>query len=454
MPNNTSLFYEFSSISAKEWKQQIQVDLKGADYNEALVWESLEGIKVKPFYHPENAEYLSIPTHTNDFEICQIIFIDDASVANKIALDALKKGATAIQFIATQSFDMDVLFQGFSDLNKLRKIYFYNHFLSAHFNDQLLAYFEKNTVVIQQDIIGNFAQNGHWFDDSKSDHDAIAKTLKNNPTKTSIGVDTSGYQNAGANITQQVAFALAHANEYLNYFGKDAAQAIQFEFAVGSNYFFEIAKLRAFRYLWQKVTSAHKIEASAKILVKPSQRNKTLYDYNVNLLRTTTENMSGILGGADCIAVMGYDEIFKKNNHFSQRIARNQLLLLSEESGFIKAQHFAKGSYYIEALTIAIANKALRIFQQIEENGGFVTALKNGSIQARITETANKEQALFDSGKLILLGTNKYPNKDDKMKDELELFPFVKKKKKQTLIQPIIPKRLAENLEQERLADE
>ena len=454
MTNNNNLFDNFSPVSEKEWKQQIQVDLKGADYNDTLVWESLEGIKVKPFYHLDNFEYLDIPTKAADFEICQVIFIDNVAIANKIALDALQKGVNAIQFIANQSFDIDVLFQGFKTLKTTPNIYFDNQFLSVNFNKQLLDYFSENNIVIQQDIIGNLAKNGNWFTDQNTDHEAQKKILIKYPNNKTLGVNTSIYQNAGANSVQQVAFALAHANEYLNHFGKETTSNIQFEFATGSNYFFEIAKLRAFRYLWKKLTQEHGLENEADILTKSSTRNKTLYDYNVNMLRTATENMSAILGGTDTIAGLGYDEIFKKSNYFSQRIARNQLLLLKEESGFENAQYFAKGSYYIEALTIEITNKALQLFQSIEKAGGFIAQLKTGSIQKRIEEAAIKEQTLFDKGKLNLLGTNKYPNATDKMKDNLELFPFVKQNKKQTLIQPIISKRLAEKIEQERLDSE
>lgn len=453
MPNK-NLFKEFNTVSEKEWKQQIQVDLKGADYNDTLIWESLEGIHVKPFYHHDNFEYLAIPTPDSDYQVCQSVFIADAEIANKIAIEALQKGATAIQFIANETFDIDVLLNGFKELKNSPKLYFKNNFLAPNFNKQLLDFFEGNTVIIQQDSIGNFALTGNWFSDKEKDLKANVNLLQENSNSLVLGVDAGIYQNAGANIVQQVAYALSHANEYIEYFGKQAIDAIQFEFSTGSNYFFEIAKLRAFRYLWMELTKQHKNTSVANILSKPSMRNKTLYDYNVNLLRTTSENMSAILGGSDTLTTLAYDELFKKSNEFSQRIARNQLLLLKEENGFINAKTFAKGSYYIEALTIEIAKKALEMFQDVEKSGGFLSLLKKGIIQGKINDAAQKEQELFDAGKLTLLGTNKYPNEADKMKDNLELYPFVKKDKRQTEIQPIIPKRLAEKMEQERIDSE
>jgi methylmalonyl-CoA mutase len=129
-------------------------------------------------------------------------------------------------------------------------------------------------------------------------------------------------------------------------------------------------------------------------------------------------------------------------------------LILKHESYFDKVDNPADGAYYIEELTQQLAEKALTLFKDIEANGGFITQLMEGTIQRKIRESAEKEQELFDSGKEILLGTNKYPNKNDRMSHDLELFPFVKTNPRKTLIIPIIEKRLAEKLEQERLESE
>jgi methylmalonyl-CoA mutase len=164
--------------------------------------------------------------------------------------------------------------------------------------------------------------------------------------------------------------------------------------------------------------------------------------------------MSAIIGGANFIANLPYDALYHKDNEFGDRIARNQLLILKHESYFDKVNNSADGSYFIESLTEQLAEKALILFKEIEEKGGFITQLMEGNIQKKISESAAKEQELFDTGKEILLGTNKYPNKNDKMKHDLELYPFVKQNPRKTLITPIIEKRLAEKLEQERLKNE
>ena len=257
-----------------------------------------------------------------------------------------------------------------------------------------------------------------------------------------------------------MAYALAHGNEYQNFINNKSSlqdisnQTINFNFAIGSNYFFEIAKLRAFRYLWKLISDQYHITFEANIFTQPTNRNKTLYDYNTNMLRTSTECMSAVLGGTNTISNKSYDHLFHKKNEFGERIARNQLLIFKEESSFENVSEFAKDSYYIESITNEIAQKALDIFKDIEKGGGFLKQLKEGAIQRKIKESADKEQEQFDAKEIVLLGTNIHPNMDDKMKDTIELFPFVKIKPRKTLIQPIIAKRLSEKLEQERLKDE
>jgi methylmalonyl-CoA mutase len=236
----------------------------------------------------------------------------------------------------------------------------------------------------------------------------------------------------------------------------DAKQALEctFNVAISTNYFFEIAKLRALRLLYKTIASKYKIHTNCHIAATPTKRNKTLYDYNINMLRTTTECMSAILGGADTICNMPHDAVFHKTNAFSERIARNQLLILKYESYFDKVNNPADGAYYIETLTHQLAEKALILFKDIEANGGFLKQLKENTIQRKIKESAEKEQKQFDDEEAVLIGTNKHANPNDSMKDALELYPFVKIKSRKTLIEPIIEKRLSETLEQKRLKNE
>lgn len=442
------LFEEFEGISANSWKQKIQVDLKGADYNETLLWTTDEGITVKPFYTKEDRTQINIETPKTGFSICQTILITSEKEANEKAINSLERGANSIEFIANTKFDYK---ETLKNIPSSCKVYFNLTFFDIDFINKINTFKSSKNFYYNIDIIGNLATTGNWYKNLKEDFETLKSGIN---TDNIICVNNSIYQNSGANIAQQLAYTLAHANEYLNFFGSDIANKIHFNFSVGSNYFFEIAKIRAFRILWSSLLKEYNINHNAHIFVKPSLRNKTLYDYNVNMLRTTSESMSGILGGANTISNSAYDHIFHNANEFGDRIARNQLLILKEESYFSEAQNIANGSYYIDAITQQLAEKALEIFKLIEQAGGFLKQLKDGVIQRKITESATKEQEKFDSGDLVLLGTNKIQNAKDKMKHELHKDPFVKKRNVKTLIQPIIQKRLAEKLEQERLKNE
>jgi methylmalonyl-CoA mutase len=448
------LFNEFENVSSKEWKQKIQFDLKGADYNDTLVWESLEGIKVKPFYHADEFENkININTEVTDFKILQDIFVFDVEKSNKNAKDVLNRGAESIRFtIEDNTIDFEALMH---ELPQGKTTYYINlRFLSLEFI-QKIATFSKNNnaaIFLQVDPIHQLVKDGNWFHNLDNDFKVINE-LNKLQLNSNITIQASTYQNAGANMVQQLAYTLAHVNEYFNRV-PNIAKPITIEVSVGTNYFFEIAKLRALRLLFQTLATEYNHNFDCHIIATPSKRNKTIYDYNVNMLRTTTECMSAILGGANAISNLPYDALYHKNNEFGDRISRNQLLILKQESYFDKVNNPADGTYYIETLTSQLAEKALELFKKIESKGGLITLLIDGTIQRKINESAQKEQDLFDSGKEVLLGTNKYPNKSDKMKHDLELFPFVKQNARKTLITPVIEKRLAEKLEQERLSQE
>jgi len=460
------LFDEFSQVSAKQWKQKIQFDLKGADYNETLVWESNEGIKVRPFYHQDTQEILEIENPKNKVTICQSLFVFDEITTNFLAKDALQRGANSILFEATKPFDIDMLLKDVvtDEIQHYVSLHFKLNFLSESFLSTLLEKTKNYRTCLNVDIVGNLAKSGNWFFDQKKDHEILTSVLKKATSSSSIiSIDANLYQNAGANCVQQLAYALAHANEYLNYLHNtiiskeqtlQSIESFQFHFAVGGNYFFEIAKLRAFRYLWKLLCNEYQIDKAVQVFVQPSLRNKNLYDYNVNMLRTSTECMSAVLGGASTISNVSYDTLYHKKNEFGERIARNQLLILQEESYFNEAASAAEGSYYIETITKQLAEKALTLFKDIEKSGGFLKQLFAGTIQRKIEESAQKEQTQFDSGEIVLLGINKHPNEDDTMKSDLELYPFVKNKPRKTIIKPIITNRLAEKMEQERLSNE
>lgn len=454
---SNSLFNEFEPVSAKQWKQKIQFDLKGADYNDTLVWMSNEGIPVKPFYHAEDIEATNLPQtiKSGEFKICETLVVKDEDTANKLALSAIANGAESIKFIMpSETISIENLLK---NINRDEvSIYFELQFLSVTFVKKISIIPAKAGIHINTDIIGNLAKTGNWYSNLKDDFSIFENCLEHSNT---LSINAVLYQNAGANMVQQLAYTFANANEYFNHIensviDKTSKFNIVFNVAIGSNYFFEIAKLRAIRILFKAVSAEYTQDYECHISAIPSKRNKAIYDYNTNMLRTTTECMSAVLGGADTICNLPYDALFHESNEFGSRIARNQLLILKHESYFDAVDNASDGSYYIESITQQLAEKALKLFKHIELNGGLLKQLKEGTIQRKIKESATKEQEQFDVGSKVILGSNKHPNPNDKMKGDLDISPFLKIKKRKTLITPIIERRLTESLEQKRLKKE
>lgn len=299
------LFTNFAPVSAKEWKQKIQFELKGADYNETLIWNSPDDIKVKPFYDKEDVkEVISVTTEASEFKICQNIFVHDINKSIERALDSLARGAESIRFsIEDETIAIEKL------LEKLplesTPIFFHLNFISIDFVQKIesIATKRKATIYCNIDPIGQLAKEGNWFTTSeKNNFETLNNLVKRDNALSLISVNGALYQNSGATIVQQIAYTLAHANEYFNHIELSKPQTMVLEIAVGTNYFFEIAKLRAIRLLFNLIAKEYNQNWNCHLVVTPTKRNKTLYDYNVNMLRTTTECMSAILGGANTIA--------------------------------------------------------------------------------------------------------------------------------------------------------
>lgn len=450
----------FPPAGAKHWKQQIQYDLKGADYNDSLVWDSPEGIKVRPFYTSADLEGNEIRTsgRGGDLLIGQAIHASESRKTNPLSLKAIENGAGALEFhIPTNGISPEELFRGI-DLQRI-EVHCHFGFLSEEYLCRFLEALPEDPkgVFLHLDIIGHLARTGNWYQSYNEDTEVIRKLLKNTANKKGIsllGVDGRRYLNAGANCVQQLAYMLAHGCEYLHLFGKAWTPPVSLSLSVGSDYFFEIAKTRALRLLWDTLATAFDISPECHLLASPGLRNKTIYDYNCNMFRTTSECMAAILGGADTVVNLPYDALFHKPNDFGERIALNQLLILKNEAHFWDVSNPADGAYYLESLTLQLAEKSLALFKQIEAGGGFLRQLKDHKIQGKIRESAAREQRQFDLGELVLVGTNAFQDKGERMKEQVEINLHGVKDRRQTIVEPILEKRLAEKVELKRLADE
>ena len=448
------LFEDFDSVTGKQWKHKIQYELNGADYSNTLNFETLEGIKLNPFYSVEHLKKdFDFPINTNTTQVSVSITFKTVSETNHQALLALQNGAEAIEFIIHKSFD------SFGNLfNKIPEeipIVINCVCQDSQFIEEICSFLQKSNRQIQvyYDPISKLATSGNWFKNQVIDFRNLAALLNPGSKSTTLFVDGTHYQNAGANCIQQVAYLVSHALEYFKYIKQNSLDFQRiiptFKVAIGSHFIFEICKIKALRVLWKKVAQANGLSTNCRIVGIPSFRNKTLRDPHNNLVRTTVELMAGALGSVDMLQSIPYDTTFKHSNFESERLALNQLLILKKETDLFSGTDSVKGSYTIENLTYQLYQEAETICNAVSTGGGFVDALLNGTIQRKIRESASKEQGLFDQKKIIAVGTNAFVQNEPLENIQLEKPLFPTSKKNRTLIAPILPVRLSVLLEKE-----
>lgn len=276
---------------------------------------------------------------------------------------------------------------------------------------------------IGMDPLGQLARDGRLPRDLDGIYDVMAQLTAwakaNAPQLQTITVQGSPYHNGGASATQELAFVLATAVEYLRTMQArglsvdDAAPRFRFSLSIGSNFFMEIARLRAARLLWAKIVQAFGGSSEAqkmKLHARTSAWNQTIYDPHVNLLRGTTEAFSAVVGGCDSLHISPFDELVRIPDDFSRRVARNTHTVLREETHITHTVDPAGGSWYVETLTDAVARQTWAIFQEVEKQGGMAEALQAGWPQSQIADTAAKRAANIAKRKDIFVGTNMYPN--------------------------------------------
>ena len=446
----------FEPVSARAWKQKIQADLKGGDYNELLTWLSPEGITVKPFYTAEDLPESRVPSPGPDTGGWQIGHPLETFDENSLVLarEALENGVDGVLAVLDSKATGAV-----QQLQGLGGTLWLDIRSLDDSTATLPGKVKGRAATCLFDPVGTLAATGNWAGNREKDLSLLGGIGKNHPENTRLAIHMDLYQNAGANRVQELAYGLSHAHEYVLRAESDPGVAAMlqnpvFLVAVGNEYFFEIAKIRALRRLWALLAEAHGLPGTCRIFARPTRRNKTLYDYNTNMLRTTTECMAAVLGGADLVVNFPYDGLYHAPNGFAARISRNQLLLMRHESYFDKVANPADGAYYIESLTDDLGERALALFRNLEKGGGLLQQLKEHKIQKKIGESERAEQEAFEQGRLVLVGSNKYPNPGDRMKEDLERDPFPQGKPRKTLIEPLLLKRLSQAYEQKRLRDE
>ena len=448
MANREKLFSEFQAPTTQEWLDKIEVDLKGADFQKRMVWRTNEGFSVQPFYRREDLKDLkavdALPgefpfvrgnkTDNNLWHVRQDIDATDVKAANAKALDILNKGVDSLGFRIpgdqVSKETVEALLEGIvPECVELNFKTCQRH--CVELAEILVAYFkakgydlEKLEGSINFDPLEKILLKGKDTTAALQQAKPLIEALRPLPKFRCINVNSVSLNNAGAYIYQELGYALAWGNEYLQQLTEagveatEAAKRIKFNMGVSENYFMEIAKFRAARLLWAQIVKQYEPKCDCAcqmhVCAITSEYNQTLFDSYVNLLRSQTETMSAAIANVDSIVVTPFDKPYETPDDFSERLARNQQLLLKEEAHFDKLVDVSGGSYYIEHLTDAIAQQAWQLFLEVEEAGGFLAQALAGKVQEVINGSNNKRHDDAAKRKEFMLGTNQFPNFTEK----------------------------------------
>ena len=437
--NFEKLFDQFSPVSPEEWRAKAEVDLKGADFDKKMVWRTNEGFNVQPLYRGvdiENFKTLdSLPGEypfvrgtkvDNDWAVRQNIDCSDVQAANAKAREVLNKGITDLGLQVNGDTDLAALLNGI-DLSKVQIDLMCCPKCAAKVATKLVELVKAAGA--EESFVGsvNFDPFKHFFKHGAplaADIKALAIELIKiaEPVKNLrvLSVDSLLLNNAGAYIYQELGYALAWGNEWLAQLTEagvsatEVARRIKFNMGISTVYFMEIAKFRAARMLWAQIVKQYNPECdcACKMVVNAETTafTATAFDPYVNLLRSQTQSMSAALAGVDSIVVLPFDKAYKTPDDFSERIARNQQILLKEESHLDKVVDPAGGSYYIETLTMSMAQEAWKLFLDVEDNGGFEAQLNAGKITEAVNASAKARFDKVAKRREQLLGTNQFPN--------------------------------------------
>jgi len=433
------LFTDFPPVETESWMEKIKADLKGADFEKKLVWHTDEGFDLQPFYRAEDLRRLdhlqALPdaypfvrgnqSKGNHWKVNQQIVVSDVTTANREARHAIKNGVDSLSFNFSHPINDQLLEQLLEDIDGEK--------IALNFKLPEPEKFIIRFIALARQKKWDFKEiQGAVFCDPIAKDEKTGFSRPVNLIKASLTlpsfhvftVDADVFHNSGASIVSEMAFGLARGSAYMQALtdkGLDAklvAAKMRFRLAVGSNYFMEIAKFRALRYLWAKILTAFGVDKNDSRLYLHainSQWNKSLYDSHVNMLRTTTEAMSAILGGVDELTTLPFDLVSGDCSEMGKRIARNQQLILKKESFFDKVADPAAGSYYIEVLTDKLIHQAWTLFLEVDNKGGYEKAYQQGFIRKKIEQEAQKKNKDIAFRKRSVLGVNQFPNLTEKI---------------------------------------
>lgn len=360
----------FNKTSLQDWETLVKKQLKSDDIYLQLSKENVEDIVVKPYYDEVSLQSFQIPSVEESTHL--------VAKFDELANDQV------------YAFLLDENVEGLDE----KVIFINNKDLAEH-----ILIEEQNRYFSLVDV----------FSDQKDGtiHSQLAQELCEKNFERNIAIDVALHQNAGATIVQQLAFALGKTKELIELFGEKIIDKLVYRIAIGGQYFFEIAKIRALKLVINQLSKEFNLNQIPFVYAETSLRNKSIYDPENNLIRSTLELSAAMIGGAD--AVFSNDYLLKNYSAVSSEISFKQQIVLAYESIINVFQDAGSGSYLIEQLTYKFAEDSWKLFLEIEDEGGYCTQLRSEKIQKLIYNQAIKEQNWIEEGKLKLVGVNLYP---------------------------------------------
>lgn len=436
-------FDEFPVPAYEDWYAAAVASLDGASFEKALTTPTYEGLTLQPIYRREQTAEIE-HAHTlpglppfvrgtqaagyasQPWQIAQAVPYASPQAFNEALRSDLERGQNAIVLEDVSLNTTDDLVRAFAGVDLTRfpilrtsgtNALPFAALLAAHLGPSLT----EMHGCVASDPLGELARTGTLPLGVADAYDEMASltfwAIDHAPSLRTIAVNADGYHNAGANAVQELAFAAAAGVEYIRQMLNRGLSInaivprIQFTFAIGGQFFTEVAKLRAARLLWAQIVAAFgSSDSRMNLHTRTGTLNKTVYDPYVNMLRTTIEAFAGAAGGTHSMQVAPFDSVLSQPDEFSRRIARNQQLILQHEANLTRTIDPAGGAYYIEYLTDWLARQAWGLFQEVERHGGLLSTLQAGFVQEQVTQVAAQRRASIERRKDVLVGINMYPN--------------------------------------------
>ncbi len=400
------LFSEFPSTTANDWKNQLIKDLKGEPF-ENLIWENENGFTVQPFYTQEDLKQTYEPAFTHaDWEICVHKENLSSKEINAELLKDLDRGASSVS-LNCKGVDLEIALKGIQ-LNYIQSAFIVDETTATTLKTYLEKHYKLNELncSLIPASLKNQAELEKWKN--------VISLFENYKNIKTISVNVLDFHNQNCLAYYEVAIILSALNEYLQA-NKLPESNFVIKAGANSDYFIQIAKLRAVRRLWAILKTEYNLKNELHVIVETSLNNKSVSDKYNNLLRTTVEAMAAVAGGCNELIVNEFDVLFSENEKLSSRMAINQQLILKDESYLNKMADISCGSYYIESITDAIATKALETFKRFEKEGGYFKCIEKGIFSSEIKLQAEKRNELFKNGKQLAIGVNKFKNEKEKI---------------------------------------